>query len=270
MGGMRADLAIIGGGLGACSAALAAARLGLNIILTEETAWIGGQLTSQLVPPDEHPWIEEFGANSSYRELRQGIRNYYRSHLPLSAAARRLNILNPGNGWVSRLCHDPRIALRVLLQMLAPFELNGQLLVMYGCAPIAAETKGNNIGCIRVRDLEWGKEWDIEARYFIDATPLGDLLPMAGVEHVIGQESRSNTLEPHASEDVDPAGQQAINVCFAMEHHAEADHTIDRPQDYAFWRQYQPPHWPGRLFSWTTIRPETLEPLDRGLFHSLD
>jgi len=26
-----------------------------QVILTEETGWIGGQLTAQAVPPDEHP-----------------------------------------------------------------------------------------------------------------------------------------------------------------------------------------------------------------------
>src|ERR1039458_7746689 len=37
------DLVIIGGGLGGCAAALAAARNGLNVILTEETDWLGVQ-----------------------------------------------------------------------------------------------------------------------------------------------------------------------------------------------------------------------------------
>src|SRR5690349_11578369 len=73
---LRADLAIIGGGLGACAAALAGARLGRRVILTEETQWVGGQLTNQAVPPDEHPWIEEFGATATYRALRRGIRDY--------------------------------------------------------------------------------------------------------------------------------------------------------------------------------------------------
>src|SRR5215469_5899445 len=59
---LAADLVIIGGGLGGCAAALAAARNGLRVIMTEETDWIGGQLTSQAVPPDENPWIETFGA----------------------------------------------------------------------------------------------------------------------------------------------------------------------------------------------------------------
>ena len=72
MDGTRTDVAIIGGGLGACAAALAAARLGRRVILTEETHWVGGQLTNQAVPPDEHPWIEEFGATASYRALRRG------------------------------------------------------------------------------------------------------------------------------------------------------------------------------------------------------
>src|SRR5437667_465258 len=54
----RADVVVVGGGTGGVAAALAAARAGLRVILTEETDWVGGQLTSQAVPPDEHPWIE--------------------------------------------------------------------------------------------------------------------------------------------------------------------------------------------------------------------
>src|SRR5689334_18247838 len=120
---IRADVAIIGGGLGGCAAALAAARLGRRVVLTEETCWLGGQLTNQAVPPDEHPWIEAYGANRSYRALRDGIRQYYRRNVPLSETARALGALNPGNGWVSRLCHDPRIAVAVLQEMLSPYWL---------------------------------------------------------------------------------------------------------------------------------------------------
>ena len=48
---LACDIAVIGGGTGGCAAALAAARNGMRVILTEETGWIGGQLTSQAVPP---------------------------------------------------------------------------------------------------------------------------------------------------------------------------------------------------------------------------
>ena len=58
----HADIVVIGGGTGGCAAALAAAKSGKTVIMTEETDWIGGQLTSQAVPPDEHPWIEQSAA----------------------------------------------------------------------------------------------------------------------------------------------------------------------------------------------------------------
>src|SRR5580692_774822 len=114
------DIAIIGGGVGGCAAALAAARNGLRVILTEETDWLGGQLTSQAVPPDEHPWIEMFGCTASYRHYRQGVREYYRRNYPLTGDARSEANLNPGGGRVSKLTHEPRVSVAVLEEMLAP------------------------------------------------------------------------------------------------------------------------------------------------------
>src|SRR5688500_16405225 len=171
---LRTDVAIMGGGLGACAAALGAARLGRRVILAEETHWVGGQLTNQAVPPDEHPWIEEFGATASYRTLRREIRNYYRAHVPLTAEARANPTLNPGNGWVSRLCHDPRVAVAVLHQMMMPHQLNGRLFVMHPQRPISAWTHGDRVTGVVVRSLESGRDSLIEAPFFIDATPYGD------------------------------------------------------------------------------------------------
>lgn len=267
---LRTDIAIIGGGLGACAAALAAARLGYRVILTEETHWVGGQLTNQAVPPDEHPWIEEFGATASYRTLRREIRSYYHAHLPLTAQARADSRLNPGNGWVSRLCHDPRVAVAVLNQMMMPYQLNGRLFLMQPYRPISAWTHGDRVTGVVVRGLESGRDFVIEAPFFIDATPYGDLLALAGVEHVLGAESRAETGEPHAAEQADPRDQQAITICFALEYRPGEDHTIDKPRQYEFWREFRPPGWTGRLLSWTTVRPETHEPLTRYLFEADD
>jgi predicted small integral membrane protein len=57
------------------------------------------------------------------------------------------------------------------------------------------------------------------------------LLPLAGVEHVTGAESRSETDEPSAPEKADPLDQQAITWCFGLEHHAGQNHVIQRPDD---------------------------------------
>ena len=92
---LECDVAIIGGSTGGCAAALAAARNGMRVVLTEETPWIGGQLTSQAVPPDEHPWIESFGGTLAYRSYRAAVRDYYRRHYPLTEAARARWNLNP-------------------------------------------------------------------------------------------------------------------------------------------------------------------------------
>jgi hypothetical protein len=270
MEALRTDVAIIGGGLGACAAALAAARLGCRVILTEETHWVGGQLTNQAVPPDEHPWIEEFGATASYRTLRREIRNHYRAHVPLTPEARANPTLNPGNGWVNRLCHDPRVAVAVLHQMMMPHQLNGRLFVMHPHRPMSAWTHGDRITGVVVRGLESGRDSLIEAPFFIDATPYGDLLELAGVEHVVGAEARSETGEPHAADQADPRDQQAITVCFAIEHRPGEDHTVDKPRQYQLWREFRPAGWPGPLLIWTTLRPETHEALIRLLFEAED
>ena len=83
-GEMKADAVIAGGGLGGCAAAIAALRNGLSVILTEETDWIGGQLTQQGVPPDEHQWIETHGSTRLSHDLRTAIRQYYVRNYPLT------------------------------------------------------------------------------------------------------------------------------------------------------------------------------------------
>src|SRR5215210_5792310 len=105
---IKTDILIVGGGVGGCAAALAAAKSGLRVVLTEESDWIGGQLTSQATPPDEHGWIERCGCTRSYRRMRDAVRNYYKTHRPLTAKARANPFLNPGDGWVSPLCAEPK------------------------------------------------------------------------------------------------------------------------------------------------------------------
>lgn len=154
--------------------------------------------------------------------------------------------------------------------MFAPYQLSGKLFVMHPHRPIAAWTHGDKISGVVVRGLESGRDTLIESPYFIDATPQGELLELAQVEHVLGAESSAETGEPHASEQANPQDHQAITVCFAMDYLPNEDHTIDKPRQYELWRNYSPPGWCGRLFEWTTMRPETNQPLTRYLFEAED
>lgn len=231
--------------------------------MTEETDWVGGQLTSQLVPPDEHPWIEQTGCTQLYRDYRNAVRAYYQKHYPLTAAARAATHLNPGNGSVSRIAHEPRVSLAVLEAMLLPYLSSGQLTLLLRNRPVAADATGTQIRAVRVRDLDTGKERSIEASYFLDATEQGDLLPLAKVDYVTGAESRADTKEPTAPEKAAPANLQAFTVCFVLGYREGEDHTIEKPAQYDFWRNYIPkltPAWPGKLLSLSYSSPATLQP----------
>lgn len=260
---MKADLVVAGGGLGGVAAALAALRNGLSVILTEETDWLGGQLTAQGVPPDEHPWIETHGAPASYRALRKGIRDYYRQHYPLTEAARQDQLLNPGRGSVSRLCHEPAVAQAVIREMLAPWTSNGRLRILTEHLPVAAEMSGDRVLSITVKNTRNQTETVLSAPWFADATELGDLLPLTGCEYITGTESKAMTGELHAATTADPRNHQAFTMCFAMDFCPGEDHVIERPSDYAYWRDYVPdlnPAWPGRLLDLHYSQPSTLKP----------
>jgi len=259
------DVAIIGGGTGGVAAALAAARRGRRVILTEETDWIGGQLTAQAVPPDESKtaWIEAFTGTRAYRDFRTRVRDYYRRNYPLTPAARAQWNLNPGNGRVGGLCCEPRVCLAALEEMIAPYASGGRVSILLRHKVLAADVSGDTIRAVTVRHLESGRETTLNAPYFIDATECGDLLPLAGVEYVTGAESQKETGEPHAGSEARPNNIQAFTYCYAVEYLGGQDHTIDKPADYEFWRGYKPqlhPPWPGPVLSFTVSHYRTLRP----------
>lgn len=259
---MQADVAVIGGGLGGVAAAIALARNGLSVVLTEQYPWLGGQLTSQGVPPDEHTWVEQFGVTADYRRLRDGIRGYYRRNYPLTAEAMRDDRLNPGRGLVSRLCAEPRVAVAVLDEMLAPYRSSGAIRVVTGVVPFAVDGGPGRIERVLLRDAVSGEELAVSGRYVIDATETGELLPLAEVDYVTGAESRDEHGEPSAPAFADPMNVQAVTWCFGFDS-ADGDHTIERPADYDYWHEYEVPFWGGKLLSFTAPNPRTLRPETR-------
>ncbi len=258
---LSADVAIIGGGVGGCAAALGALRNGMRVIMTEETDWVGGQLTSQAVPPDEHPWVEQFGGTQLYRKYRNNVRQYYRDHFSLTPEIRGNDFFNPGGGSVSRLTHEPRVSLAVLEEMLSPWIGGGQLVVLLEHKPVSALVVGDKVKSVAMKSMRTGAERVIEAPVFIDATEQGDLLPLTKTEYVTGFESNKQTGELHAPDVAQPANIQAFTACFAIDYQEGKDNTIPKPDEYAAWRNYVPamkPAWPGKLFSWSYSHPITL------------
>jgi hypothetical protein len=261
---LETEILVVGGGLGGVAAALAALSLGRHVVLTEELPWLGGQLTTQAVPPDEHPWIETTGCTRSYRALRDGIRAYYRRVYPLTPEAAADEYLNPGMGNVSPLCHEPRVAKAVIDELLAPYHATGRFRILHGLVPVAADVTADRVEAVTFEDLQDGGRLHVHARFVLDATETGDLLPLCGAEHVIGAESQAETGEPSAlAGDSDPSDQQAISWCFVFSHHPGEDHVIERPAEYDFWREHHASIWPDRQLSWTTPHPISRQPETR-------
>ncbi len=260
---LHADVVILGGGMGGCAAAFACCRNGLSVIMTEETDWIGGQVSQQGVPPDEHQWIETHGAPQSYREFRNRVRDYYRNNYPLTEAARSLANLNPGNGSVSRICHEPRVAVSVLTDMLSPFLSTGKLRILLSYKARSSEVDGDRITNVEIENTLTGDRIALAGDSFVDATECGDLLPLTGTEYITGTESKHDTKELHAPEKADPMNNQAFTVCFAMDYQPGRDNVQDPPKEYDFWRKYVPemaPSWSGRLLDLSYSDPRTLNP----------
>jgi hypothetical protein len=258
---LSADVVICGGGLGGCAAALAALRNNLKVILTEETDWIGGQISQQGVPPDEHQWIETHGATRLYRDFRNSIRQYYKDKYPLNQASLSDKYFNPGNGSVSRLCVEPRVAMSVLMEMLAPFIISKKLILLTEYKISEADVTRNIVRHLKAVNQKKSNNIVLSAPYFIDATELGDLLPLTNTEFITGSESQKETGELHASEIPDPGNNQAFTHCFAMDYIPGETHIIEKPQEYDFWRNYKPdlkPPWPGKLLDLSYSNPSTL------------
>lgn len=259
---LKTEIAIIGGSTGGCAAALGALREGRRVVMTEECRWVGGQLTSQLVPPDEHPWMEMFGGTRAYRNYREAVRGYYRDHFSLTAEARTQTPFNPGGGSVSGMTHEPKVSLAVIEGLLAPYVSSGQLTLLTEFRPVAVSVGGDRVLAVTVEHALDKHRITIAAPYFVDATEQGDLLPLAKCEFVTGAESRGQTGEPSAPSAPQPENIQSFTVCFAMDYRDGENHVISKPEDYAFWRDYVPamkPAWPGKLLAWHMSNPVTLE-----------
>lgn len=238
---VECDVAVIGGGLGGVAAALSAVEAGMKVVLSEPTDWIGGQVTSQAVSAlDEHRYIETFGGTRSYYLFREAVRGIYRKGYGGPEAMPDGLPLNPGNGWVSQLCFEPRIGLQVLEEMLAPHARSGRLEVFLNTIPVSATLRNDRIIALGLKKST-GERIALRADMYLDATELGDLLPLVNAPYVSGAESVEDTGEPNASIDgPQPERVQSFTWCFLAEYRPGENHTIRKPHGYETVRDEQP------------------------------
>lgn len=234
------DILVVGGGMGGVAAAWAAARRGHGVCLLEETDWLGGQMTSQGVSAlDEHEHIEAFGGTRSYYRLCEAIQDHYRD---LAGKQQGEAPLNPGRCWVSRLAFEPLVAVNAIGELLSPQVEAGRLRLFLRTKVTEAETEGDRVVSLKAIHLDDGQTVRFAFHYVLDATELGDLLPLTRTEYVVGAESVSQSAEPHAQPDKPKLHcVQSCTYTFALERRPKVkDHRITKPSAYEHYRDRQP------------------------------
>jgi len=236
---IECDILVVGGGMGGLAGAWAAASRGHKVCLIEETDWLGGQMTSQGVSAlDEHMHIEQFGGTRRYYQLCEAIRQNYQKD---SEPNTQYN-LNPGNCWVSRLAFEPKVALDEINMLIAPYVQSGRLQLHLRTKAFKAEVSSDLIKNITTINLDNDKQICFHFDYVLDATELGDLLPLTGTEYSIGAESVAETNEPHAQPQTSKSHCiQSLSYVFALERRPSGqNHTIRKPRGYEHYRDTQP------------------------------
>ena len=240
------DVLVAGAGMGGVSGAMVLASRGHSVCLTEETKWIGGQMTAGGVSAlDEHKFIEITGAPRSYLTMRERIRDVYRSKGYIRPEYNWTN-LNPGACYVSSLCFEPKTGVDVLEKMLAAYS--GIRLMKRTIVAGLAVDAGAIVSAVAY-NLETKQVVRIVPKFVLDATEMGDLLPMAGVPYSVGSEAKNTTGEPHAADTANASCVQSFTYPFVIEHRPGESHRIAEPPEYARIRDSQP-------FSFTVNYPQ--------------
>ena len=247
---VECDILIVGASAGGTAAALAAADAGAMVCLLEETDWLGGQLTVQGVcTPDENRHIETFGCTRRYQAFRNATRDYYKSEYSLSQAGLAQNWFNPGSCWVSGLSFEPRVGARILAEMLETHVTSGKIHVYYRtrATGITMASDGPDRIDEVIASHTDGAVLRFRAKFVLDATDTGELLPLCGEEGadwVIGAESRAETGEPDAQETARPDWVQPLTFPFPVDWSPTTCGTnvIEPPGDYAELRTLQKYH----------------------------
>lgn len=228
------DIIVVGGSIGGVLAAFSSAKSNLKVALIEETRWIGGQLTNQAVPSDEHRWIEEFGCTATYRRFRNRVRDYYRNHPHFNKEVAKNPYFNPGAGWVSRIAHEPFVSLKIFYEMLNPYLESKQIELFLETKVISAETDNDMVKAVIGKNLKTKEKTRFTGTFFIDGTDIGSLLPLTNTEYVTGAESKAETNEPHAPLEASKYDMQPVTWVAAIEFAKGENHTIEKPPYYDY------------------------------------
>jgi hypothetical protein len=215
---VQTDVLIIGGGASGVTAGIQAARLGVKVLIVEETPWLGGMLTAAGVSAIDGNNKLPSGL---WGEFRQKLRDYY-------GGADKVE-----TGWVSNTLFEPHVGDSIWKAMARAEDRF--LTVWYGMTLVSVERKGRTVLGAALRNLASGERIVVRAKVTIDGTELGDVIARAGAKFDVGMESRAQTGEACAPKQGVPIIQDLTYVAILKDFRGsqpDADRRIPRPARY--------------------------------------
>ena len=98
----------------------------------------------------------------------------------------------------------------MLNNLIAQYLSSRQLTLLLNHKAVQADVKDDMVYAVTIKDKLRNTLKQLKAPYFVDATELGDLLPLTGAEFVTGTESKKETGELHAPENGNPNNVQLL------------------------------------------------------------
>lgn len=157
------DVAVVGGGVGGCAAAIEAARRGMRTILFEKGVTLGGLATNGYVP-----------------QVAGGIEGICLEFTQRLDAIGQLRKIDPAKDYYRNPSFEPEYGKLVLEEML----LEAGSRVIYDATCVEVEMEGANIQ--RILFFTKGGLVAVKAQIYIDGTGDGDVAALAGVPYEVG------------------------------------------------------------------------------------
>ena len=205
------DVIVIGGGAGGTSAAIQSARNGAKTLLIEETDWLGGMLTSAGVSAVDGNYKLPSGF---WGEFKDSLVSHYGNLEALKT------------GWVSNTLFEPRVGNQIL-KSIAKNENNLKILFS---TEVNSVTKLDFHKTAHYNFNVKSSKGNFSSKVLIDATELGDVLPMIDEDYDLGMDSREMYGEDIAPEKNNDIIQDLTFVMILKNYNKSV--KIDKPKNY--------------------------------------